>query len=197
MLQTQQFGRLLEPGLRKIFDDTYNDIPEQYSQVFKVQSSDKAVETDYRMGAFGLWDKKDSAGSVQYQDTVNPVALQYIHEEFASGFTVERKLIDDAMYNVMGKRTARLARSARATIETRSAEVINNSFTTNGFDGAPLISAAHKRLDGGYFSNQLGISVNVGTGATTSGTTGTPVYGAVANGQLSDRKLERCFNPST
>jgi hypothetical protein len=32
MLQQQQFGRLLEPGLRKIFMESYNEIPEQYSQ---------------------------------------------------------------------------------------------------------------------------------------------------------------------
>ena len=51
---SQQFGRLLEPGLRKIFMDTYTEVPTQYSQVFNVQNSTKAIETDLRMGGFGL-----------------------------------------------------------------------------------------------------------------------------------------------
>ena len=170
---SQQFGRLLEPGLRKIFMDTYTEVPTQYSQVFNVQNSTKAIETDLRMGGFGLWEKKDSAGSVQYQDTVDPVALQYIHEEFASGFTVERKLVDDEQYSQINKMSKALGRAARATIETKAAEVLNTAFTVNGFDGVPLISATHKRLDGGTMSNILSAT-----------------DGGVLNGALSDKNLK-------
>lgn len=163
-LQQGNFGRLLEPGLRKIFMETYKEVPEQYSKVFNVQNSSKAIETDLRMGGFGLWEKKDSAGAVQMQDTVDPQALQYIHEEFASGFQVERKLVDDEQYNQIGKMSKALGRAARATIETKAATVFNNAFTVNGFDGVPLISNAHKRLDGGLMSNRLqadaGLSVS-------------------------------------
>jgi phage major head subunit gpT-like protein len=174
MLQSQSFGRLLEPGLRKVFMETYQELPEQYSKVFNVQTSNKAIETDLRMGGFGLWDKKDSAGSVQYQDPTDTQALQYIHEEFASGFTVERKLVDDEQYNQISKMSKSLGRAARATIETKAIEIFNNAFTVNGFDGQPLISAAHKRLDGGTMSNRL---------AATDGA------GAV-DGALSDRNLK-------
>jgi phage major head subunit gpT-like protein len=174
MLQSQAFGRLLEPGLRKIFMQTYKEVPEQYSQIFNVQNSTKAIETDLRMGGFGLWEKKDSAGAVKYQETNDPLALQYIHEEFASGFSVERKLVDDEQYNQIQKMAKALGRAARATIETKAIEIWNNAFTVNGFDGVPLISAAHKRLDGGVMSNQL---------AATDGA-------GAANGALSDRNLK-------
>jgi len=30
------FGKLLEPGLRKIFFETYNELPEQYSKVLNI-----------------------------------------------------------------------------------------------------------------------------------------------------------------
>lgn len=190
MLQSAQFGRLLEPGLRKVFFQQYTDIPEQYSKVFKVQTSNKAIETDLRMGGFGLWERKDSAGMVQFQDPTGTQALQYIHEEFASGFTVERKLIDDEMYNQINKMASALGRTARATVETKAADVLNNAFVTNGWDGVPLVSGTHKRLDGKYTSNHLGRNVNVNTGVTTDGTSGTPQFGAVYNGALSDRNLK-------
>jgi phage major head subunit gpT-like protein len=174
MLQQQQFGRLLEPGLRKIFMETYTEVPEQYSQVFNVQDSKKAIETDLRMGGFGMWEKKDSAGMVKYQDVPDTAALQYIHEEYASGFVVERKLVDDEQYGQIGKMSKALGRGARATIETKAATIFNNAFTTNGFDGVPLISGSHKRLDGGSMSNQLALSDGAGA----------------ANGALSDRNLK-------
>jgi phage major head subunit gpT-like protein len=174
MLQSQPFGRLLEPGLRKIFQETYKELPEQYSQVFTVQDSKKAIETDLRMGGFGMWDKKDSAGSIQYEDPTDTLPLQYVHEEFSKGFTVERKFIDDEAYGTISKWTKSLARGARATIETNAASIFNNAFTTNGFDGQPLISATHKRLDGGTMSNRL---------AATDGA-------GAADGKLSDRNLK-------
>jgi phage major head subunit gpT-like protein len=174
MIQSANYGRLLEPGLRKIFMETYQEVPEQYSKVFNVQTSTKAIETDLRMGGFGLFEKKDSAGAVKYDDPTGTQALQYIHEEFAKGFSIERKLIDDEQYNQINKYAAALGRSARATIETKAADVLNGAFTTNGFDGAPLISGTHKRLDGGAMSNQL---------ANTDGA-------GAANGALSDRNLK-------
>lgn len=173
-LQSQQFGRLLEPGLRKIFMETYREKPEQYSQVFNVQNSNKAIETDLRMGGFGLWEKKDSMGAVVYDTTPDPQALQYIHEEFGKGFQVERKLIDDEQYNQISKMSRSLGRAARATIETKAAKVLNDAFTVNGFDGQPLISASHNRLDGGTMSNRL-------TAADGAG---------AADGALSDRNLK-------
>jgi phage major head subunit gpT-like protein len=174
MITSQQYGRLLEPGLRKVFFEEYNEIPEQFSQVFNVQSSNKAIETDFRMGGFGLFEKKDSAGSIQYAEPAGTTSLQYIHEEYAKGFTVERKMVDDEQYNQINKLSANLGRAARATIETKSAEVLNNAFTTNGFDGVPLISATHKMLNGGTQSNRL---------AATDGA------GAV-DGALSDRNIK-------
>lgn len=173
-IQQGNYGRLLEPGLRKIFFESYQEKPEQFSQVFKVQSSDKAIETDYRMGGFGLFEPKDSLGAVKYQEPTSTKALQYIHEEFASGYFVERKMIDDEQYNAINKMSTSLARAARATVETKAAEVLNNAFTTTGFDGKALIATDHLRLDGGSLSNLLQTA-----------------YGAAAvNGSLSDQNLK-------
>ena len=35
------FGKLLEPGLRKIFFETYDELPEQYSQIYNMNTSEK------------------------------------------------------------------------------------------------------------------------------------------------------------
>ena len=55
--QENDFGMLLEPKLRKIFYDSYNEVPEQYSGFYNVKTSKKAKETDYGLGAFSPWKK--------------------------------------------------------------------------------------------------------------------------------------------
>jgi phage major head subunit gpT-like protein len=160
-LQSGKFGKLLEPGLRKVFFDTYKELPEQYSKIYNVQNSNKAIETDLRMGGFGLFRKKDSLGSVNYQEPTATQPIQYIHEEYAEGFIVERKLVDDEQYNQISKMSKSLGMAARASVETSAATIFENAFTAVGYDGQPLISDAHPRLSGsGTDSNKITGALN-------------------------------------
>ena len=154
--QELNFGKLLEPKLRKIFYETYDEVPEQYSQVFKMNTSKKAAETDYGLGAFSPWNKFGSSSAavtgattmptVEYQTIPAGLERVYKHEEFASGFMVERKFYDDEQYNVIEKMPADLARAGRYKVETDAATVFNGGFTTNGYDGKPLFAVNHPIL---------------------------------------------------
>jgi phage major head subunit gpT-like protein len=156
--QEANFGKLLFPGLRKIFYETYDEVPEQYSKVFKVNKSTKAKETDYGLGAFSPWTKFGSnyttgavAGTTEmpkitYQTIPNGLERTYIHEEFASGFAVERKFKDDEDYRIINKMPADLARAGRYKVESDAVGIFNDGFTTNGYDGKPLFSASHPLL---------------------------------------------------
>ena len=154
-IQSGNYGRLLEPGLRKIFFETYKEKPEQYSQVLNVLSSKKAIETDLRMGGFHMWNEKGSLDATEYEDPTDTQTILYKHTVFSKGFQVEKELVDDEQYTQINKMPKALARAARATIETKAAAVFNNAFTVNGYDGVPLISAAHKPLDGGANQTNL------------------------------------------
>lgn len=149
---TTGFGTLLEPKLRKLFYEAYDEMPEQYSQVYHVLNSKKAKETDYGMGAMSAW--AEFGGLTEITST-NPMSAvpyvkisaaqerTYTHHEFAQGFMVERKFADDEMYNVIEKMPADLARAGRYKVETDAASLFNNGFSTNLYDGSPLFSDAH------------------------------------------------------
>lgn len=151
-----QFGRTLEPGLRKIFFETYNEKPSVKGKVMNVLDSSKAVETDYRMGGFSLWNEKGTQDATEYEELLSGDPIFYRHKTFSKGFQIEKELMDDQQYNVMNKRAKGLARTARATMETHAASIYNSAFATNGYDGVPLISASHPRLDaGGNITNLI------------------------------------------
>lgn len=160
-----QHGRLLEPGLRKIFFDNFNGIEDQYTKLFNVETSKKAIETEYRMAGFGLWEKKDSMGNTKYEDIPEGIANQYIHEEFSKGFQVERKMIDDEQYGQIKKLPKNLARVGKLTVEQKAAEVFNRAFdpTYTGYDKKPLIASDHPLLGGGTTSNLLLASTETGS----------------------------------
>ena len=148
------FGKLLEPGLRKIFFESYDEIPEQFPKVYNVQSSTKARETDWGMGAFGDWTKRASqVDEVSYKQLKPGLERTYTHEAFTQGFMVTREMYDDDQYRQFEKLPKAMARAGRAKVEKDAAGLFKTGFTANGYDGKPLFSNAHPLLGGGTNSN--------------------------------------------
>lgn len=145
---TQSFAKLLEPGLRKVFFGTYKEKPEQFSQVFNVDKSEKAIETDLRQPGFTQWGTKSQMDSTEYEDIDDPIIAQYRHITYSKGFQVTKEMVDDEQYNIINKKPKELARTARATIETLAASVLNDAFTAKATNpmGEPLISDQHQLL---------------------------------------------------
>lgn len=152
------FGKLLEPGLRKIFFETYAEVPEQFSKVYKVETSTKPTETDYGLGAFGDWTERSSELDTVAYDTINNgLERTYTHKAFTKGFMIGRELVDDEQYRQINKFPAAMARAGRAFVEKEAAKtfingftVINNNNDTNThviFDNQHLFSNNHPLVD--------------------------------------------------
>ena len=127
---SENFADLIEPGLRKIFTEQYNQIPEMYQSIFNVNTTDKPYEKDSSVGAFG--DMEPFTGTITYDEVYQGYDVKYEFAEFARGFKVERKLYDDDMYNIINRKPAGLSLSAKRTKEKYAASVFNNAFTGSG-----------------------------------------------------------------
>lgn len=144
MAISEQWAELLEPGLRRIFE-VQRDALAAASLVpglFNVITSTKAEEHDLGMGGFGDW--KEYKGAIEYDDMEQLFKTTYTHVEYARGFKVERKLVDDDQYNVINRRPRGLALSAMRTREKAAASIFNNAFSTSyvGGDSQPLCESA-------------------------------------------------------
>lgn len=147
MMNAAQFAELYEPKLREVFFETYDEIPEQYSGLFKVNTSKKQKETDYHVAGLGMWNV--FSGAVEYEDYEAGDTVTYTHEMYSKGVQIPITMAEDDLYGVVGpagsgtKQTKALARGARARVETVAANTLINSFSTNGYDGVPLCSNSH------------------------------------------------------
>lgn len=173
--QEADFGALLEPKLRKVFYETYDEVPEQFSKVYKVNTSTKAQETDYHLGAMSEWAEFDSPIPAKVADDadmptvpyakINPGdTVVYTHKEFVKGFIVQRKFMDDEKYGVIEKMTKDLARAGRYKVEHDAASLLDNAFTVNGYDSKPLIAKDHK------LANSTSTASNIVYGALSDAT---------------------------
>lgn len=160
------FGKLLEPGLRKIFFETYDEVPEQYTRIYNVQDSSKAREIDWGMGAFGDWTKRSTQfDQVAYKKLSPGLERVYIHEAFTQGFMVTREMYDDEQYRQFEKLPKAMARSGRAKVERDAMIPLINGFSKDIggvgksaiYDGLALFATNHPLLDkaGGTYSNMI------------------------------------------
>lgn len=163
-----KFGKLLEPGLRKIFFETYDEVPEQFSKIYNMDTSTKAREHDWGMGAFGDWTQRASQFDTVDYKTLSPgLERTYVHEAFTQGFMVTREMYDDDQYRQIQKMPQAMARSGRAKVEKDAmipllqgfSDVVANP-THAIYDGKALFAVDHPLLD-----NATKVGVNLVTGA--------------------------------
>ena len=111
-------------------------------QLFNRQMSNKAKETDLRIGGFS--DPTEFDGRIQYQDAERGYQIEYSHTEFASGFQVERKLADDQQYGNIFSRAEELGTAFARKRRKDAASVFNNAFSTSflGYDSKALCEDA-------------------------------------------------------
>lgn len=135
MAISENWAELLEPGLRRIFFDAVDGIvtASRVPLLFNVADSTKSQEHDLGVGGFA--DFEEYSGAIEYDDNEQLFKTTYTHQEFAKGITVERKLVDDDLYNIINQRPRQLGLAAARTREKHAASVFNNAFSASFLGG--------------------------------------------------------------
>jgi len=147
VIASENFGYLLDPGLRKIFMDEWAMPEGQVDNLFGMEKSNKSVE--YDLGVGGMGDLEEFDGNIPYDDFKQQYRVSYSHKEWVKGIKIERKLVDDDLYSIINKRPAQLALVSKRTKEKHGSSVFNNAFNTSVFaggDGLALCAGAHTRV---------------------------------------------------
>ena len=146
------FAQLLTPIHKKIFFDSYNEVPKQYSKIFRTEKMNAKQQTYPHLGAFGLW-AENQEGNVFNQDKFDQGQVaSFEARRFDKAYDLTWELVQDDLYNVMkgigkGGSAKGLGRSLRATEETDTASVILNGFSNVGYDGKALFAADHPLIN--------------------------------------------------
>lgn len=97
--------------------------------LYNIQTSNDASETTEGLGDLGLVPKYN--GAIEY-DEVDPLdRKQFIHDEFARGLKIPRKLIDDEKYGIVTTMLTKHAMSFQRTVGYAMSSVFNNAFSSS------------------------------------------------------------------
>ncbi len=151
IITTGSIPQALWPGMHKFWGRTYAQYAPEYSQVFDMQTSDKAYEKDAELTGFGLAPVKSEGNSVSYDSETQGPTTQYNHVAYGLGYIVSREEMDDVQYEVVSMRRIKaLAFSAIQTKEVIFSNIPNRAFNSSytGGDASALCVTNHATVNG-------------------------------------------------
>ena len=162
MVVTGNWADILNPSMRKIYDDVYSRFPEEYSKVFHLMTSDRNYEKFSSSTGFGMANDVDEGEEIPSDDPVQGFDSTFTHKKIGKAFIVSRETLEDDLFNVIAAKPKQLASGLRRKVEQDAAVIFNSANATTyntGADGVALATASHPREDGGtvqsnYNSNQ-------------------------------------------
>ena len=153
-----QLLKELEPGLNALFGLEYDRYDNEHTQIFDIESSDRAFEEEVMLSAFGQAPVKDEGSAVSYDNANEAWTARYTHETIALAFAVTEEAVEDNLYDRLSSRyTKALARSMANTKQVKASSVLNNAFNTAflGGDNKALCVTDHPTVGGGNLRNTL------------------------------------------
>jgi len=150
------WSRWLAPGAKKAFVKHYPTLPAQYTQFFKVETSQRAYEDFLFSSGLGTMPEKPEAEDIALDRPYPLGTARVSHRGYGLGFEISEEMVEDDLYNVIVPKSSRfLADAHRDAEEKLAAGVFNNAFTTQlGYDGKALITDDHPSIEGGDLTNQ-------------------------------------------
>ena len=158
-----QLVKELEPGLNALFGLEYKNYENQHTQIYSIETSDRAFEEEVMESGFGEAPVKTEGAGVSYDQAQEVYTARYTHETIALAFSLTEEAVEDNLYDRLGARYTRaLARSMAQTKQIKAAAILNGAFTTSiGGDGVVLCATNHPTLSGPNLSNTLATAADL------------------------------------
>ncbi len=130
--------------------------------LFKPGRSNKAKETDLRVGGFS--DPVAFEGTVVYDTPRRDYEVEYTFDELTKGFAITRKMRDDLLYDTIFDSASGMATAFARKRRKDAASVFNNSTSASylGYDGKALCANDHprSRVDSTSVDNLAALSLS-------------------------------------
>lgn len=158
VITSGSFAKALYPGVNAWYGKAYDEYPQEWDKLVDSDTSTRAFEEDVGISSFGLAVVKPEGTPVSYDSERQAFITRYQPVVYALGFIITREMVDDDMYDAVGKTKAQgLAFSMRQTKELVVANMYNRAFNASftGGDGVSLVNSSHPTIAGGTWSNQI------------------------------------------
>ena len=117
------------PAIDEVVQTKYARFPEEFSDVFRMETSTRSIEQTTEITGFGQFAVVPEGDTTRYDEALPAFNKTYVHGQYSLGFRVTKVAMDDDKFAVVKKLSTELGRSASETKEVTAASVFNTGFT--------------------------------------------------------------------
>lgn len=164
------FSDLLDARFTDIFTNRFKDEPDRISEFYHVITGTQVSERFSTVSGMGQLDA--FAGQITYQDIAQGYDVIITPVQFASGFAVERTVVQDDLFNILDKKPRGLADAASRTRQYHAARPFDNAFTidtlfTQHSEGVSMCNNSHTTTTGASVATGFDNLVTTGLNAVS------------------------------
>ena len=97
------------PALDELIFSKFDRFPPQYTQIYRVMSSNRSIEQTSEIAGLGTFGQIAENGSVRYDEMVPGFNKTFTHNQYGLGFKMSRIMIDDDRWGIINKPVRRAA----------------------------------------------------------------------------------------
>lgn len=166
------YNLLFRPGLREDFLDEWTQWEPEFSQWMKESTTDKPEQSATIITGLSRLSERQDGEPITYDTGKMGPKVTGIDKEFAGGFILTRKTVEDDQYGKANKLARTLSHAAMMTKEYRSAALLDDAFTGatfKGIDNLSLCNTAHTLINSvSTVSNALTTPVGLSVAGVTA-----------------------------
>lgn len=150
MIVQGAFNLLFRPGLRNDFRDGYEQWEPEYPGFLKVGSTTQVEQRAAIMSGLTRLVERGDGEPVIYEDPKLGPQVVGVDKEFALGFQLTRRVVEDDQYGKANQASKWLGEAVRMTMEYRAAAILDDATTGTFFrtpDNKPICDTAHTLLN--------------------------------------------------
>lgn len=150
MVTQGAFNKLFRAGLRKDFRDEYQRHETAYSQYLNMGTMTGPEIFATTIAGLNRLVERGDGESVTYEDPKMGPKVVGVDKEFALGFIITRRTVEDDLYGKANQASKWLAYACHMTYEYRAAALLDDMFSGSvfkGIDNLAMFSTAHTTLN--------------------------------------------------
>lgn len=156
------FSELMAPDLFRVFIDTGEEAPIEFSSLVNVIDMPYTPVTDQQISGLGTVPSKAEGELFDLDEPIIGGSKVYTAEPFGLAIEFTWEAWRDELYGVFEEMVAELRRASDNRLEVDAHAPFNNATTAGntGFDGVTLLNTAHPLLGGGTSDNRATAAVS-------------------------------------
>jgi phage major head subunit gpT-like protein len=140
----EQFANVILPGVMATFVKEMQQTPDIVSQIFNVQTSERAYEKVVTASGLGLMKPKVEGGAGEFDRMNQEYLTTFTHQTYNKSVSISKELVQDQDLLTIATIIQELGESAARSRQYYGATVFNNAFATTTYgDGQFLCDTDH------------------------------------------------------